>query len=366
MKEGNIMIVILDSNIFISDFYMAGNNFNLFMDFLNRTDNELYVPRVVLLEVKNNFKGEMKKARDRIQGQMNGLKRRIGDIKLENPLTDNYIEQEFQLYSEEFDKKLKNIGAEILEHPNVSHQAIVERAIYNKKPFKLNGTGYRDTLIWESVIELLENQETSVALITRNIDDFCTKGNVYCIHDDLKADIINHEISGDKLYFYSDLKMFLKDFVLPQFDRQEELEEKILNREFPFENLDNIIYPRLSEILDDHYSEINDVYFEREFERPHLLQIYREGNLEVKDIRKISEIETYISMEMLSVATFGGIVRRSNFTQKSDYIHVHPSDDNTMYFEVTNNKIIKTSLNIIFSNHSNKIVSVEIENVEGG
>lgn len=365
MKEGNIMIVILDSNIFTADFHMSGNNFNLFMDFLNRTDSKLYVPRVVLLEVKNNFKGGMQKARDGIQGQITGLKRRIVDIKLENPLTDNYIEQECQLYFEEFDEKLKSIGAEILEHPNVSHQAIVERAIYKKKPFKQNGTGYRDTLIWESVIELLENQETSVALITRNIDDFCNKGNVYCLHDDLKADIIKHEISGDRLYFYSDLKMFLKDFVLPQFDRQEDLEEKILNRKFPFENLDNIIFPRLSEILDDRYSEINEVYFEREFERLHLLQIYREGDLKVKDIRKISELETYISMEMLNVAIFEGIVKKNNFTQKSNYIHFRPSDNNIMYFEVTNNKIIKTSLNMIFSNHSNKIVSVEIENVEG-
>lgn len=36
---------------------------------------------------------------------------------------------------------------------------------------------------------LLENQETSVALVTRNVDDFCTKSSIYYLHDDLKADI---------------------------------------------------------------------------------------------------------------------------------------------------------------------------------
>lgn len=48
----------------------------------------------------------------------------------------------------------KVIGFEILSVPTADHVALVERAIARKPPFNEKGSGYRDSLIWESVKEV--------------------------------------------------------------------------------------------------------------------------------------------------------------------------------------------------------------------
>ena len=303
MKEGKFLIVILDSNIFTADFHMAGNNFKLLIDFLRRTDNKLVVPKIVLLEVKHNFENELKKAQKKIQHEIDNLKRRIGNIHLDNPLTNEFLKHEHRSYCKQFEKKLIDIDAEILEHPNISHEFIAKRAVYKKKPFKQNGDGYRDLLIWESIINLLQSQEKPVILVTKNTKDFCSSNN-NSLHEDLKMDLIQRKVSNNKLFLYGDLKMFLEDFVLPKFDKNNEFKEKIVKNEYPFENINNLISLKISEVLENPYSDANEIYFEKEFEMPRLFKIYAIHNLKVKDVRKISEKEVYISLEVINVVTF--------------------------------------------------------------
>ncbi|SDI46939.1 protein of unknown function [Desulfosporosinus hippei DSM 8344] len=359
------MIVILDSNILTADFRMLGNNFKLLLNFLNRTDSTLAIPKVVMLEVKNNFLSELQKAQTAVEKEIAGLKGRIGNITLANPLSDGWLEREYKQYSESLDKKLINIGAVILDHPNVSHQAVIERAVPKKKPFKPNGDGYRDTLIWESVLEVLESKQKAVALVSRNSHDFCVKGrNSMFLHDDLKMDLLQREIPNEKLKFYVDLKDFLEDLVLPNFEKHEELREKIIQQQYPFENLNTIILSKLSNVVNDKHSDVNEIYFENEFEGPRFLGMDHKGKLVVKDIREISKQELYISMEMLSVAHFEGVVRKINFRQKEGYINFYQSEDNMQYFEVTKMVVINTHFNLIFSNVTNDITTVEIETVQ--
>ena len=64
----------------------------------------------------------------------------------------------------------------ILKYPNRSKKQIAERAIYKIKPFKENGAGYRDTLLWETVLDILSSgMYENVLLITNDISDFYKK-----------------------------------------------------------------------------------------------------------------------------------------------------------------------------------------------
>ena len=59
--------------------------------------------------------------------------------------------------------------------PQVSHADLVERDLSSRKPFSPTGKGYRDALIWESVVELCTDLTDADTLIfvTDNKSDFC-------------------------------------------------------------------------------------------------------------------------------------------------------------------------------------------------
>jgi hypothetical protein len=59
----------------------------------------------------------------------------------------------------------------ILPFPRITHEAVVKRALQRRQPFDPEGKdGYRDTLLWESLIELTANDE--VVFASRDIRAF--------------------------------------------------------------------------------------------------------------------------------------------------------------------------------------------------
>jgi hypothetical protein len=65
---------------------------------------------------------------------------------------------------------LGSIGT-IAPMPTVSHEELVQRDLAREHPFKDNGAGYRDALIWETVRDLAETGRR-IALVTANHRDF--------------------------------------------------------------------------------------------------------------------------------------------------------------------------------------------------
>lgn len=63
--------------------------------------------------------------------------------------------------------------AEVLPLPAVSHAALLEADLGQKKPFKENGVGYRDALIWHSLLEAgARYAKDGVWLVSDNVTDF--------------------------------------------------------------------------------------------------------------------------------------------------------------------------------------------------
>jgi hypothetical protein len=78
-------------------------------------------------------------------------------------------------------------GYAILPYPAVDHRTVVARALARRRPFDAKGrNGYRDALIWETVLELARGlSEGRVLLCTRNSKDFGERG----LHADLRAEV---------------------------------------------------------------------------------------------------------------------------------------------------------------------------------
>lgn len=59
-----------------------------------------------------------------------------------------------------FRERLEAQFDRILDYPDTQHEVLVSRAVTRIKPFDEEGEGYRDAMIWETVLELASEVDT--------------------------------------------------------------------------------------------------------------------------------------------------------------------------------------------------------------
>ena len=80
-------------------------------------------------------------------------------------------------------------GFEVLPYPDVPHREVAARALARRRPFDALGhDGYRDALVWESVLALARRlSRARLVLVSRNRKDFAdAEGG---LHADLRRDV---------------------------------------------------------------------------------------------------------------------------------------------------------------------------------
>jgi hypothetical protein len=78
-------------------------------------------------------------------------------------------------YDTELRARLNELGAVIIPVPSVSHQVVLTRALENRRPFDADGRdGYRDVLVWHSLLDVAELGHEAIVFVTNNTSDFCT------------------------------------------------------------------------------------------------------------------------------------------------------------------------------------------------
>ncbi|GMV19756.1 MAG: hypothetical protein AMXMBFR56_79800 [Polyangiaceae bacterium] len=200
------MWVVLDANVFCADYHLAGSAFRVFLDSLRRLDLRCRVPEVVLEEVLARRKRELDEIARQVK-KSNRSWRRITGTSLGGPTAD-----ELDANSEEYARVLARAFQEhdivVVPYPEVSHDFLVKKAVQRRKPFKQSGDGYRDALIWASVVSLAQQHREPLAFVTNNKSDFGTTPN---LHHDLVAELE----PGAQVSLYNSLEQFNADRVLP-------------------------------------------------------------------------------------------------------------------------------------------------------
>jgi hypothetical protein len=67
--------------------------------------------------------------------------------------SDEPTEPDYRAYLE--DRLSEHLGFDMLPLPETSHSELVARAVQRIPPFNAKGTGYRDSLVWASVLQLV-------------------------------------------------------------------------------------------------------------------------------------------------------------------------------------------------------------------
>ena len=181
--------IVLDSSVLRFGDSLTGVNGRLLKHYCEEMDATLHVPEVVRKECKTLIEDEVTVQHTRFAASH----KRLGSLGANLEEQPPELEQMVEAGQTRLENILKDVGAVDLPIPDgLDHRTVLDRLQQGKKPFK--GTpknrdaGYRDALIWESLLAIPKEDEedVEVALVSGNVNDFGTEvDGSWKLHPDL-------------------------------------------------------------------------------------------------------------------------------------------------------------------------------------
>lgn len=213
------MIVVFDTTVLFPDLFAEGLNWTLLRDFRNNRNVSLVVPQIVLEEAINHFRLELTKEEQTARKALTDLADRL---RREEPwrFAPIDIAKETAAYETAIKNRLESLGVRFAAYDTVSLKSLVDRALLRQKPFDAGGkVGFRDAIIWETVLGLLKEQESELVLVTKNKNDFGAEQ----LPPDLEANLKAVGVPSERVSVIPDLKTLIDKFVTPTLKQVEEL-----------------------------------------------------------------------------------------------------------------------------------------------
>jgi hypothetical protein len=187
--------VVLDSTVLGgNDRYLESAAGSLLRDEATAGRLRIAVPEVVLIESEANHRRDVEAAESRLVAARAALERLR--VRQGHDLKPRKLR-----YREDLEEILRQAGAEVLPIPDVPHERLIAKAVNRRRPFNEKGTGYRDALVWDSLLGLLDRTGSQVILISRD-HAFSEDGKTPELARDLAAELRERDHSGRvELYF---------------------------------------------------------------------------------------------------------------------------------------------------------------------
>ncbi|MDE2902431.1 MAG: PIN domain-containing protein [Chloroflexota bacterium] len=203
------MYVVLDSNIIISANYGNSAMMQFCLSISKVLDYSVIAPPIVIDEVVAKYRVKIESERDRISQSRRNLSTLLRSPQSLPSLSID-IDQAVNEYRQHIEKTFSLRKWPRLRYPTLSHREVVARAVNRRRPFYENGSGYRDTLIWLSIIQWMPAVDDQVILITSD-KAFGEKDGT--LHADLASDLGEIDRSEEDVVLLKSLPAFVKKYV---------------------------------------------------------------------------------------------------------------------------------------------------------
>ena len=201
------MDIILDSNIYRSDFLLRSSDFDVILDYLVRTDSSIYLPQIVLDEIRELYKRALKERISNVNKANKNLKLILADDSLvteQKPLDEI---EESNRYINYVKNRFKITERQIIEHQDSYLAEITRRAVQRIKPCGDDGQGFRDTIIWLTLKDFcVKSKEKQITFISNNDKDFANADKTE-LHDSLKKEC---DSLGIKINYFKSIRDFIE------------------------------------------------------------------------------------------------------------------------------------------------------------
>ena len=206
------MYVVVDSNILVEQGFGNGALVGVLLTTAELLNYQIAVPELVIEEVTANFRREVNSKGNEAAKVNRSLSLLLNR---ELPSLGEKLDSDFEAtsYRKRLRIRLEEAGAVLLQYPATNHEDLVRRANARSRPFDNQGSGYRDALIWESVLELATRAEGEVILLSSDKAFSNQKGE---LHPDLVEDLSFRCVLDGKVTLVGTLRTFLDDHVRPR------------------------------------------------------------------------------------------------------------------------------------------------------
>ncbi|MGW6728716.1 PIN domain-containing protein [Nocardia sp. NPDC055029] len=165
-------IIVLDANILVASPRLQNPTWQSLVEHRDDWDIRIVVPEVAVMEAAKNVPGKWASTRDKLPAPKTF--REFGHEGTLQAVLDE-VDAQIGRYADDLDERLAAIGAEIVAPPaGADLMGIARRAAEARAPYGAGvKDGFRDTVIWLSVIELAnENPGADVWFVSNNTHDF--------------------------------------------------------------------------------------------------------------------------------------------------------------------------------------------------
>ena len=205
------MDVVLDSNIFASDFRMRTPRFLGLFDYLRKTRSMLLIPDIVYEEVFATYRRKLK---DEISSLTRCVAELEGKLLSEKPFvltnkklfrdTDKWMEEQCGLLRDRLDTPAKKVhGHRFANNSDIDLKEVYMRGIGRIPPADNRGEELRDVILWLIVLEIAKARK-QISFITGD-SGFWDKTE---IRPKLRQDM---EAAGAEIFMYRSIEQFVKD-----------------------------------------------------------------------------------------------------------------------------------------------------------
>jgi hypothetical protein len=196
---------------------MHKRSFRILLGAHDRDEIKLAVPEVVLREVPKLFRRKVATARDRIEGEF----KKLVELSLEaDPPTLPDPDAEQGKFEDHLRAMLAARRVSMPPLPDVELDALFDDSVTERRPFQAAGKGFRDALIWRTVLLLCQDEE--VVLISKNWKDFAAdKTNQTVLHEHLQEDLERLGLSKDRVRLFKSLEELIEQ----EMPRAEQLDD---------------------------------------------------------------------------------------------------------------------------------------------
>ncbi len=353
------MQVVLDTNIIVADYHLVGTHAITFRDASKRLGYSLAIPGVVFDETINKYNEELRECTKTIKKGLKKIRKLTGrEIPLDG------LQESLDLTAEEYKTKLiktiDSVKGLILRYPIITHEKLVRRALNRKKPFHKEGRGYRDALIWETVLEIAKADNKPVIFITANRKEYF--GPESGLHLDLLSDLKELGIDEDKVKIYKDFSDFNQKYIIPRLQHLEDLRDQLSRSEHPDLNLSEAILDNQGELI--YWPEISakKLMFRWEFESPSMSAIHEVYNLKVNNVMKLYSGKLLIEFEADAECEYDFYVHKGDLEAivRSDNAFVDDYNWNRHYASASASKETHISISLIYDEATKIVESIDM------
>lgn len=355
------MRIVLDSNIYCKDYRMSGTTFRTFLSELNNAGHSLYVPKIIIEEVVNRYGEEFQKMKMLINKM--GYNMPIAPGSNRQIIDTQEAKNEYRRFLQD---TLSRVRYTLLEYPNVSHEELAQRALRCRRPFRANDRGYRDALIWETILQLASrNHENPVAFITSNTRDFADEQISDRLHPNLTDDIESRRALGEELseiLLFTNLFNFIEIHIIPTLELLDDIRVQLENNNYQGLNLINFIEEELAQRFSGLEFNPEDVGFPSEFESPSICLIEEVDRIEDVEVRRLSENELLINFSAAVLCEFDFyIIKWELYTLPEEVRpHLWNEEFSDVYALAYKSARVLINISISFNNESRQITSAQI------